>query len=158
MKAAKARTRRKGTAFVQGRAAAAGGLAAEEDRPGEQREAAVVGGEVAPVFLIEAGEVFFELFLAFERRAVEPLQLAFLLIAEVERRRDRHQLHVLALRGVADVGAGAEVDEVAVLEARDLLAFGDLVDQVELEARRVARAFGESAEAAGFGHRFGFVA
>ena len=67
------------------------------------------------------------------------MELAFRLIAAVERGCDGHQFEVLALRGVADVGAGAEVDEVAVLEAGDLLAFRDLVDEVELEAGRHSR-------------------
>ena len=53
---------------------------------------------------------------------------------------------------------GAEVDELTILETGNFFALGDLVDQVELEARWVAGAFGESAEASGFGHRFGFIA
>jgi hypothetical protein len=32
------------------------------------------------------------------------------------------------------MGAGAQVDEVAVLETRDFLAIRDFVDEVELEA------------------------
>ena len=100
------------------------------EKPELLAEAAVV----ALLRFFEAVEVLFQQLLAFERGAVEPLELALRFIAQVERRRDRHQLHVLALRRVADVRAGAEVDEVAVLETGDLFALGDLVDEVELEA------------------------
>src|SRR5690606_541750 len=95
--------------------------------------------------------------LRFESRAVEALELALRFVAEVEGRRDRHQLHVLAFRRVADMRPGAEVDELAVLETGNLLAFGNLVDQVELETARIARAFGKTAETAAFGHRPGLV-
>ena len=54
--------------------------------------------------------------------------------------------------------AGAEVDEVAVLETRDVLAFRDLVDEVEFEARGIAGALGEAAQAAAFRHGDGFGA
>ena len=54
--------------------------------------------------------------------------------------------------------AGAEIDEIAVLETGDLLAFGDLVDEVELETGRVSRALREAAEAAAFRHRLRFLA
>ena len=54
--------------------------------------------------------------------------------------------------------ARAEIDEVAILETRDLFAFGDLVDEVEFEAGRIAGAFAEAAETAGFGHGFRFIA
>ena len=54
--------------------------------------------------------------------------------------------------------AGAEVDEIAVLETGDLLAFGDLVDEVELEAGGVSGAFSEAAEASAFRHGLRFLA
>ena len=47
---------------------------------------------------------------------------------------DREQLEGLELRGVAHVGAGAQVDELAVLVERDLLALGDVGEAAELVA------------------------
>ena len=52
--------------------------------------------------------------------------------------------------------AGAEIDELAVLETRNLFAFGDLVDEVEFETGWVARAFGEATEPSRFRHGFRF--
>ena len=113
---------------------------------------------VALFGLFELHEVCFEFFLAREGRAVEALELRLRLVAHVERRADRHQLHVLALRGVADVRSGAEVDEVAVSKRADLLAFGNLLQQVEFEGARIARALAEATEATTFRHRDGFLA
>jgi hypothetical protein len=105
----------------------------------EKPEFAAEAAVVAFFGFFEAVEVLLQQLLVFEGGAVEALELAFRFVAHVEGRRDRHELHVLALRGVADVRAGAEVDELAVLETRDFLAFGDLVDEVELEAARDCR-------------------
>jgi hypothetical protein len=107
---------------------------------------------VAFLRLFQAVEVGFQILLVFEGRAVETLQAALRLVAQVEGRGNRHQFHVLALGGVADVGSCAEVDEVAVLEAGDLLALWDLVDEVQLEARGIARTLAEAAETAALRH------
>ena len=47
---------------------------------------------------------------------------------------DGEKLEGFDLLGVADVGAGAEVDELAVLVEADLLAFGDVVEAAEFVA------------------------
>jgi hypothetical protein len=56
------------------------------------------------------------------------------------------------------VRSGAEVDELAVLEAGDLLAFRNFVDEVELEDAGIARTLAQAAEAAALRHGLGFLA
>ena len=124
----------------------------------EEAEFTAEAAVVAFLGFFEAVEMLGEGLLVFEGGAVEALELAFRFIAHVEGGRDRHDFDVLALRGVADVWAGAEIDEIAVLEAGDLFSLGDLVDEVELEAGGVPGAFSEAAEASGFRHGFGILA
>ena len=117
---------------------------------GEEAEFAAQLAMVALLRFLELREVGVQFFLGREGGAVEALKLRLGLVAQVEGRADGHELHVFALAAVADVWAGAEVDELAVLEGADLLAFGDLFEQVELEHARVAWALGEAAEATAF--------
>ena len=64
--------------------------------------------------------------------AIDALQLLVLLVAAVVGAGDVQQFEGLHLRGVADVGAGAEVDEFAVLIKRDGLAGGDVAETADL--------------------------
>jgi hypothetical protein len=107
----------------------------------EELEFAAEFTVVAFFGFFEGEEVLFEVFFGFEGGAVEPLELAFGFIAHVEGRGDGHEFDVFTLTGVVDVRAGAEVEEVAVLEAGDFLVVGDFVDEVEFEAAGVALAF-----------------
>ena len=81
---------------------------------------------VAVLGLLGLLEVLGELLLRREGGAVDALELLVLLVAAVVGAGDREQLERLQLRGVAHVGAGAQVHELAVLVERDLLPLGDV--------------------------------
>ena len=88
---------------------------------------------VARLRLLDALEVLVERLLRREGGAVDALEHRVALVAAPVRAGDLEQLHRADLPGVLHVRAAAEVDEVAVAEERDLLAFGDVVEARELE-------------------------
>ena len=63
---------------------------------------------------------------------VDALELLVLLVATVIGASDVQELERLDLRGVTDVGAGAEVDELAVLIKGDGFAGGDVTEAADL--------------------------
>ena len=67
-----------------------------------------------------------------ERGPVHALELRVALVAAPVGARERQHLERLDVAGALDVRAAAEVDEVAVLEVRDLLAFRDRLDDLDL--------------------------
>ena len=78
-------------------------------------------------------KVLFELLGAEERRAVEPLQLLVVLVAEPVRSGQRRQLECLDARRGRHMRTAAEVGEAAVLVQRDFVAgLGELLDEVDL--------------------------
>ena len=89
---------------------------------------------VAQLGLLELVEVGGELLLGGEGGAVDALELLVVLVAAVVGAGDGEQLEGLDLLRVADVGAGAQVDELAVLVERDLLALGNVGEPAELVA------------------------
>ena len=83
-----------------------------------------------------------------KRGAVEALELWVVLVAFIEGAGDGHEFDGFAVAGAADVWAGAEIPEVAVLEEGDGLALGDVVEEIDFEFRWLG-AFAECGEAAG---------
>ena len=67
-----------------------------------------------------------------ERGAVDALELRVALVAAPVGARERQHLERLDVAGALDVRAAAQVDEVAVLEVRDLLALRDRLDDLDL--------------------------
>src|ERR1700685_621010 len=89
---------------------------------------------VAVLRLLDLLEVLGELLLRGEGGAVDALELLVLLVAPVVGARDREELEGLDLRAVPDVGARAQVHELAVLVERDLLPLGNVGEAPELVA------------------------
>ncbi len=118
----------------------------------EEAELAAELAVVALFRLLEALEVFVELGLVLEGGAVDALQLRVLVVALVEGAGDAHELEGLAVAGARHVRAGAKIPEVAILVERDLLALGDVIQQVDLELAR-GRAFAQACEAPALGER-----
>lgn len=83
----------------------------------EDSEFTAEAAVVAFFGFFEALEVGEEFFLFFEGCAVEALELALGFVSHVEGGGNGHDFHVFTFGGVADVRAGAEIDELAVLEA-----------------------------------------
>ena len=73
-----------------------------------------------------------ELLLRGEGGAVDPLEHRVALVAAPVGAGERQHLEGLDLAGALDVRAPAQVDEVAVLEERDLLVRGERLDDLDL--------------------------
>ncbi|MFM1944956.1 MAG: hypothetical protein RI897_3938 [Verrucomicrobiota bacterium] len=86
---------------------------------------------VASFSFLEHIEVGLELGFIFERGAVDTLELGVIFVSFVVGAGDGHQLIGADVTGSHDVWAGAEVDEVPVLEVADGFAFGDGFEEVE---------------------------
>ncbi len=78
-------------------------------------------------------EPLVELCLILKRRAVDALQLRVLFVTAIVGGGDSQQLECLNVAGAHDMRAGAQIDELAVLVKRNLLALGDVVDALDLE-------------------------
>src|SRR5690606_23703556 len=89
---------------------------------------------IAELRLLHPVEVLRELVLRWKRGAVDALQLLVLLVTAMIRARDGEQFERLDLLRVPDVGACAEVHELAVLVERDRLALRDVGETPELVA------------------------
>ena len=89
--------------------------------------------------------------LVLERGAVDALELRVLLVALVIRAGHGGELERADVAGAHHVRPGAEVNEIAVLEIGDLLAFGNVFEVADLELARIARALGQAAEPAALG-------
>ena len=87
---------------------------------------------VALLGFLGAGHGLLEFVLGRVSGAVDTLELLVLLVAAMVGAGDVEELERLHLGGVADVGAGAEVDELAVLIKRDGLAGGDVAETADL--------------------------
>ena len=77
-------------------------------------------------------EVLVQLLLRGERGAVDPLEHRVALVAAPVGAGERQHLEGLDVAGAVDVRAPAQIDEVAVLEERDLLVLGDRLDDLDL--------------------------
>ena len=87
---------------------------------------------VALLGLLEHVEVGIEVCLLLEGRAVDALQHLVVLIAAPVSTSDAHELQSLDLARRDDVRASAEVRELALRVHRDLLAFRQVVDELDL--------------------------
>src|SRR5690242_19936214 len=103
---------------------------------------------VALLRLLQHREVRVQLGLVLERRAVNALELRVFLVALVVRAGDVSELERAAVAGAHHVRPGAEVDELAVLEIRDLFAGRNLLKITELELTRIPRPLAQPAEPA----------
>ncbi len=95
---------------------------------------------VAELGLLHALDVLGELVLGGEGGAVDALELFVFLVAAVVGARDGEEFEGLHLLGVAHMGAGAEVHELAVFVERDGLALGDVGEAAEFIALLAAGA------------------
>jgi|GEM_PF-3437342 len=100
----------------------------------EKFEVAAEFAVVAELGLFELREVVGELVLRRKGGAVDTLELFVLFVAAVIGAGDREEFERLQLRGVADVRAGAEVHEFAVLVEGDFFALGDISETAEFVA------------------------
>ena len=91
---------------------------------------------VALLRLLEHGEVGVQLGLVLEGGAVDALELRVFLVAFVIGAGHVGELERADVAGAHDVRAGAEIDEIAVAIERDLLALGNVLDDIELELAR----------------------
>ena len=87
---------------------------------------------VALLGLLEHVEVGIEVCLLLEGRAVDALQHLVVLIAAPVSTSDAHELQGLDLARRDDVRASAEIRELALRVHRDLLAFRQVVDELDL--------------------------
>src|SRR5205814_6053690 len=87
---------------------------------------------IAALGLFEVREVRVQLGLRRPRRAVHALKLGVPLVASPVRARERQHLEGLDVPRALDVRPAAEIDEVAVLEVRDLVAFRNRIDDLDL--------------------------
>src|SRR5271154_1740240 len=88
---------------------------------------------VAALGFFEHREVSLHLGLVLERRAVDALELWVALVALIIRAGHVRELERADVAGAHDVRPGAEVEKIAVLEIRNRLAFGNVLDDVEFE-------------------------
>ena len=77
--------------------------------------------------------MFGEILFVFESGPVDTLELGVRGVAFVEGTCDAHDLEGLAVPGAGNVRAGAEIPEVTILIKRDRLAFGDVLEEINLE-------------------------
>ena len=75
--------------------------------------------------------------LVLEACAVNPLQALAGIVALEEGRRHAHHLECLAVTCPAHMRSGTQVPEVSVLEERDLFVLRNVLQQVDLEDRRL---------------------
>src|SRR5271156_237824 len=88
---------------------------------------------VAALGLFEHREIRVHLGLVLERRAVDALELRVALVALVIRAGHMRELERADVAGAHDVRPGAEIEKIAVLEIRNRLAFGNVLNDVQLE-------------------------
>src|SRR5882724_985064 len=103
---------------------------------GEELEFFAELAMVALLGFLEHGEVFVELGSVLEGGAVNALKLRIVFVAFVVGTGDAGQLERADVAGAHDVRAGAEIGKLAVAIERDFFAFGNVLDDVELELRR----------------------
>ena len=103
---------------------------------------------VAAFGLLDHLEIFFQLGLVLERRAVDALELRILLVALVIGAGHGGELVRADVAGAHHVRPGAQVNEIAALVIRDRLAFGNVCEVADFEFARIARTFAERAEPA----------
>ena len=113
---------------------------------------------VALLRLFDHREIFVELGLVLERRAVDALELRVALVALVIRAGHGGELERAHVAGAHHVRPGAQVDEIAVLEIRNRLALGNGFEVADLEFARIARTLGQSTEPAALGILQGLLA
>ena len=112
---------------------------------------------VAFLRLFEHREVFIELRLVLEGGTVDALELRVLFVAFVVGAGNMRELECPNISGAHDVRAGAEIGEFAVAIDRDLFAFGNVLDDIELELTRLS-SLTKSAKDTTLGHGQRFIA
>src|SRR5689334_14801841 len=101
---------------------------------------------VAALRFLDHREVRLHLGLVLERGAIDALKLRVLLVALVVRAGNVGQLVRADVAGAHDMRACTEIDEVAVLEIRNRLVFGNLREVTKLELAGVAGPFAQRTE------------
>ena len=94
---------------------------------------------VALLRLLEHREILVHLRLVLERRAVDALELRVFLVALVVGARDVREPERADVPRAHDVRPGAQIEEVAVAEERDLLALRDVREIADFEFARIPR-------------------
>ena len=82
---------------------------------------------------LQSDKVLFQFLTGGKGGAVKPLELALGFVAQVEAGGDTGEADVFALAAVTDVRAGAEVDEIAILETNGILKEIDQYSQVGID-------------------------
>ena len=94
---------------------------------------------VAALGLLEHLEILVHRGLVLERRAVDALKLRAFFVALVIRGGHAGELERADVAGAHHVRPGAQVNEIAVLEIGNRFAFGNLLEQIELELGFIPR-------------------
>src|SRR6476646_4613020 len=92
---------------------------------------------VALLRFLQHGEVFVELSLVLEGSAVDALELRISLVPFVVGAGDVRQAKGTYVAGAHDVWPGAKVKEIAIAIERDLFIRRNVLDDIELEFRRL---------------------
>src|SRR5882757_2997131 len=106
---------------------------------------------VAALGLLDHLEILVERGLVLERRAVDALELRTFFVALVIRGGHAGELERADIARAHHVWPGAQVNEVAVPEIGNRLAFGNGFQIADLELAHVARSLDESTKSSAFG-------